>query len=175
MAKRRGRKLKPGARYANGRLKPQEKPDTVAKEARQRIFGVTAEIAGKREMGSAIGKLLLLGELKQDQFEALEQFGWAEREYQASIDIRRERSASDFSGSGGFDSREGDDPWFVQWCETRKERYTTLRNIVLKSGPLGMMAVESWVLSDGGDGDLIGDLRLAANAINRAMKKGLAA
>lgn len=105
--------------------------------------------------------------------ETAQQVQQAYESYRAAIAARSPRSASDFSGPGGYD---GADPFDTdrQKRDARAiERWVGpdgkggMRNTIVKSGPFGMMAVEAIVFENKPMDSLIGDLRLALNAVDR--------
>lgn len=175
MAKR-GRKRKAGARHACGRIKQikQDPRDTVI-EARMRHHKLSKTAAKRQEAGDALGLAYMAGDLSNTQYDALVDYREAYENYQFALDQKRQRSASDFSGAGGFDSDDGSDPHYVERCERAKARYALYRRAALESGQLGHMAVKTWVLDDCVVKNLIGDLRLAANAIDRVKRMPKAA
>jgi|SRR5690606_16581255 len=95
--------------------------------------------------------------------------------YRAAIASRNPRSASDFTGPGGFD---GTDP-FERERERRDERavarWKEARAAILASGPLGMMAVETIIFENKPVDRLLGDLRLALNEVYRVWQRQKAA
>ena len=99
--------------------------------------------------------------------ETAQQIQQAYEDYRFAIASRNPRSASDFSGPSGYD---GSDP-FDEDREKRDkraiERWKAMRSAILSSGPMGMMAVEGIVIENKPLDKLIGDLRLALNAVER--------
>lgn len=87
--------------------------------------------------------------------------------YRAAIASHNPRSASDFSGPGGFDGRDPFDDDRERMDKRAINRWKEMRCAILESGPLGMMAVETIVLENKPVDKLIGDLRLALNAVER--------
>lgn len=85
--------------------------------------------------------------------------------WMAAISARSPRSASDFSGPGGYD---GADPFAGNRAE-RDERaehdFKEARRCVLEAGPLCMMAVEAIIIENQPVEKLRGDLRLALNRL----------
>ena len=78
---------------------------------------------------------------------------------------RRQRSSTDFSGSGGYDGRDPFDATIAARQTKIESSYKEARTAVLKSGPLGMMAVETVVFENKDVPDLLPDLRLALNRL----------
>lgn len=165
-----GRKRKPGERYPSGDLKEREDPRDVVAAARIRLYGIAPEEAKKREPGSAIGRALMAGQISQDQFEA--GMTWAERvrAMEWAMDTKRPRSASDFSGAGGYDGREGDEEAYVDACRRARSKYQEMLGSVQRADRYGAYALNRWVIEDAEDYALIGSYRIAANAINRLLK-----
>lgn len=87
--------------------------------------------------------------------------------YRAAIASRNVRSSSDFSGPGGFDGRDPFDEDREKRDKRAIEKWKAMRTAILNSGPLGMMAVEAIVIENKPLEGLIGDLRLALNAVER--------
>jgi hypothetical protein len=170
-----GRKRKPGARYPSGEHLKQN-PMETAIEARVRIYGVSPERAKRQETGTAIGRAYDNRDennvrlLSRHQLDALQEWDKALHDMKTATDAKRMRSGSDFSGAGGFDGNDGTDEAYVRFCARAKERYRLLRKAILDSGPLGHMAVQTWVECDNYDLRCLGDLRLAANAISRTLR-----
>jgi len=86
-------------------------------------------------------------------------------DWMACIDARNPRSASDFTGQGGFD---GSDPFEDRRAKRNRaiERaFKDARRAVLESGPFGMMAIETIVIENQPADNLRADLRLALNRL----------
>ena len=194
-AKRRsraGRKPKPNAiRTESGRLsRSKEAKELETKlmleaatwKRRQINPSLTVEEARKQEHGSVIHAWKELHEafkrkhgadkinpmmFTAQHLETAQQIQQAYEDYRFAIASRNPRSASDFSGPSGFD---GSDP-FDEDREKRDkraiERWKAIRSAILSSGPMGMMAVEAIVIENKPLEGLIGDLRLALNAVER--------
>lgn len=73
----------------------------IAMEARRRAFGVPNLPEGLPLETSPLGRLCALGDITQRQYEAITAFGDLGRRYSRALGWHPERSASDFSGSGG--------------------------------------------------------------------------
>lgn len=93
--------------------------------------------------------------------------------FRMAVASRNPRSSSDFSGPGGFDGRdpfdsdrEKRDKWAMERWVGRDGK-GGMRDAILKSGPMGMMAVEAIIFENKPMDSLIGDLRLALNAVER--------
>lgn len=175
MGKRGGRKRRQGKRHPGGRLKVTEKPDDVAIAARMRHYGLSRQQAREQEGGLAIGRALNNRDITQSQFDALEHYRIVYANYQRSIGVKRMRSASDFGGAGGYDASEGDEPEYVEWCDRQRDKFIELRRAALSATPFADMAIQAWVMEDKEVYKLLGDLRLAANAITRLLKLDSAA
>ena len=174
-----GRKKKPGKRHNCGKLVQgqfdTEKPDTVAVEARMRLLGISREKAKQQETGTAIGRRIGPGGINIDQHEVLVEANIAHRNYLWAINVGQQRSASDFSGAGGYDGNEGTDPEYIERCRRDVRKWKEKRRWILDASPLAMMAFETWVIEDKEAWSLLGELRLAANALIRLRKLDKAA
>jgi len=168
---RAGRKRKVGVRYPSGDLKPEDARETVA-QARQRIFGVKADLTKTREAGLAIGRLLLSGKIEQEDFNAATAWGEAREAMRKAMDIAKPRSASDFSGAGGYDGREGDDEAYVEYCQRARRRYGDMKRAVLDADGAGVFALNEWLDSDYPQEALIPALKRAMMAIRRLTEDG---
>lgn len=143
---------------------------------------LTVEEARKQEHGSVIHAWKELHEVFKrkngadkinpmmftaQHLETAKEIQQAYENYRFAIASRNPRSASDFSGPSGYD---GSDP-FDEDREKRDkraiEKWKAIRTAILNSGPLGMMAVEAIVIENRPLEGLIGDLRLALNAVER--------
>lgn len=171
-----GRKRKHDAkRYSSGRA-AQENPMTTAIEARARLFNLSPDRAKRQESATAIGRAYdNRGDngarmLSRDQFDALQEWMDAKRKHSIALSSPRHRSASDYSGRAGFDPSDGTDETYIRFCDSAKARHDLLRHAILQSGPMGHFAVQVWCEQDREDYKLIGDLRLAANQIARALR-----
>lgn len=78
---------------------------------------------------------------------------------------RNPRSASDFTGPGGFDGADPFEPGRADREARIQADFRAARKVVLESGPLGMMAIETIVIENQPAEGMRGDLRLALNAL----------
>lgn len=95
--------------------------------------------------------------------------------YRHAIASRNPRSASDFSAPGGFDGTDPFDEDREKRDKVAIEKWKAIRSAILNSGPLGMMAVETIIFENTAADSLIGDLRLALNAVDRMTRIARAA
>lgn len=165
-----GRKRKQNVeRYPSGDPKPEDARETVI-QARQRLFGMDRDTAVRQESGTAIGRALQMRDISQEQHDAAREWEVRSREYSLALGSRRQRSASEFGGPSGYDGRTGDEQDYILQCERAKNRYAEVRHAAMEADPLGLMALETWVLDDRADFKLLGSLRVACNAIHRVLK-----
>lgn len=165
-----GRKRKQNVeRYDSGDPKPQDARETAI-EARQRLFGMSREVAVRQESGTAVGRALQNGIISQDQHDAANEWHARQREYSLALGSRKQRSSSEFGGPSGYDGRSGDEPDYIAHCERAKLRYGEVRRAAMEADPQGLMALEVWVLEDRAEYGLLGALRVACNAIARVIK-----
>jgi len=166
-----GRKRKQNAeRFPSGGIKPEDARETVI-QARTRLYGMDRDTAVRQEAGSAIGRALQSGELSQEQHDAAREWEARRREYSLALGSRRQRSASEFGGAGGYDGREGNEPDYITQCDRAKARYGEVRNAAMEADAFGLMALEVWAFEDRADFNLLGSLRVACNAIARVIKE----
>ena len=86
----RGRKRKPGQRYACGKRTRQEtEREAMATviETRQRHYGVTAKQARDERLGTALGRLAWQGTISQIQYEAGQEFGELYRRHHLALGL----------------------------------------------------------------------------------------
>lgn len=95
--------------------------------------------------------------------------------YCMAMGLRSPRSASDFSGPGGYDGKDPFDPERAERDERAVRRWKEIRRAVLESGSLGMMAVEAIIIENKSIPRLIGDLRAAMNEVARLNQRRKAA
>jgi len=181
-----GKKRNSGAkRYPNGTVYRHEDPRKPAWEARQRVYGVSKAQSKEREGGFPIGQLLQAGGkdgnnetgngISQTQFKALEHVLFVHESYQLALQAQKlgTKSPSDFSISPGYDSSDGTEPEYVEFYKRAIDRWKELRNILLNAeSPGAYFAVKCWVIDEVPVYNLLGDLRIGANAVARMLEKG---
>lgn len=110
-------------------------------------------------------------QITDEQFSAAEDIHVAYCGYRAAIMSRDPRSSSDYNGPGGFD---GTDPFDADRANRDKrsiEHWKATRYAILNAGPLCMMAVEAIIFENKPAQSMMGDLRLALNAVIRMRGK----
>lgn len=171
-ASRGGRPRTEGPRYSDGHRKKEtvmERQATVIGQ-RMRAHGMTKDEAKKAEAGTVIGRLSRnapeYGGLSKEQVSAAEYIALTKASADAAIQAPRVRSSTDYVGptGGGFAL---DDSAYEEWARGSIARWKEVRPVILHSGPLGMMAVETMVFENKDADSMIGDLRLALNAVHR--------
>ena len=162
-------------RYPMGRI-VHDNPMTTAIEARIRQFDLSPERAKRPESATAIGRLYDNRDsegnrmISRAQLDALNEWMEARHKLSLALSTPMQRSASDYAGRGGYDARDGDDAEYVRFCRAAQAKYDRLHFAIQCSGPSGHQAVKAWCYEDREDMKLIGDLRLAANEIARALR-----
>lgn len=86
------------------------------------------------------------------------------------INAKSPRSASDYSGAGGFDGSNPFDEERSKRDAKTEADFKDARRAVLESGSLGMMAIEAIVIENQPVESLRGDLRMALNNLARLWK-----
>lgn len=85
--------------------------------------------------------------------------------WMAAISARAPRSASDFSGPGGYDGADPFDERREDRDRNAEHEFKEARRCILEAGPLCMMAVETIIIENHPAEKLRGDLRLALNRL----------
>jgi hypothetical protein len=135
-----------------------------------RLYGLTREQAVRQEGGTAIGRAMENKLLSRDQYDACMEWLVRLDRYERAIGIRRSRSASDYGGVGGIAGGSGTEPDYVEECQRARSRYAEIRRWIMDADTFGLFALEAWVKEDRAAENLLGSLRIAANAINRLMR-----
>ena len=140
---------------------------SVALEARMRQRGISRKAALDQKNGSELGRLLNSEEISTRQYDAANKWEKLDRKYKTLIDARRlaARSGIDFERHGS--GTDPDDPEQIDRYLRIKERHNAARRAILESGPFGHMAIQLVIDADKPAKTLIGDLRLALNALVR--------
>ena len=177
-------------RLGNGRLKrgrERKKADTeltlieqkenksVVVEARQRVFGLTEQLADSQDGGDIARVMLLRGAKKYSDaakyFEAIDEIRRCHAAHQRAILCRGVPSAGDLSRQPGFDDSDGTDPAYVATFQRSVRQWKEIRRAILECGqPMAMMAVETIIFEEKPAWQLLGDMRCALNAVNRVLR-----
>lgn len=170
-----------GAREPNGRLSRkhvhvQEREEMTAKEAqsvvvqaRMRLFGLSEEaaarnVAGRPNAGTLHGIMCLRGDISRAQWDAAEWWIGKRAAYLRSIQARDQRTGGDPSGS--FDEQAHE-----QWCAAIASTWDAALDCIQQAStearsPLAA-ALDVFLFRDEYVAHMVGDLRLALNAIHR--------
>lgn len=174
--RQRGRPIKEGvARTDSGRVsrsrKPADPADKVARDARMKIFGVTAKHASTSEASTFMGRLSLLGTqgggISVDQYEALKRFADDRERYMMSVEAPDSLRSK---GGGGMPSM--DDQQDAEWKTRIKRVYLAARDAIQRhqneNPGANLWAAVQFIVIDNLDfSHMIGDLRLLGNALQR--------
>ncbi|MDB6035996.1 MAG: hypothetical protein JWM16_6334 [Verrucomicrobiales bacterium] len=173
------RKRKTGKREPNGKLSrrvvdkqarrsiDEQSAMQVAKEARQRQFGVPAEASGTDRAGTVVGRLAMKGTLTTAQLEAAKAFATSYSKYQRALNSPRPPKAVEIGGATGRGDASDISPeqhvkalreWdAAKMCLSEANgfhRHATL-----------YVACDYLVIRDELQEHLVGDLKLALNAL----------
>jgi hypothetical protein len=172
-----GRKCKPDVGRTDTGLisrarNPEEAPDLLMRRKRLEMYGVKLSDtkqnefltkAGAQEFGTVIGRLNKSGEVSDEQFRALQRFGEQATRYRSVMGVPDSLKKT----AGGGVMRIPDDESEI---EVRRKWADTTRAIqdanTYHNGNL-MAALQFTVIRDEFHEQLIGDCRLAANALVR--------
>lgn len=181
-----GRKRREGARHQCGKLVQPKRIEreadilSVGREARQRVFGVSAVDAAKEESGSVVGRLVLSKALanseKQglDFLEAAEHFEKLRRAFDAAILNSRLTTNTNYVDQRlGRDNGDGDDQDYIDQTVRARARYNEVRSAILNCGePMALMAMEMVILDEKEPQSdaMIGALRCGLNSVHRILR-----
>ncbi|QPA25458.1 hypothetical protein IR196_05015 [Brucella anthropi] len=171
---KRGRPKKEGAlRTPSGQIsRAKEPPAKVAQLARMRIFGMTASEALSDLASDNLGRLHMA--YKRDKSEGIStsQYDAAER-YREVLNDRRKAECSpaahyDQTGTVGADDPED----YAKWVVRAKQAYSDARRVIevaqLETRNSNLFAAVQFMLeNDQYFPHMIGDIRLACNALHR--------
>jgi len=181
MGKRGGRKRRIGKRETNGKLSrriedkqarrsiDEQSAMQVAKEARQRVFGVSEADSATELAGSVCGRLLLQGSISREQLDAAIAYQETYAAFQRAIDAPAPPRAVNI---GGFSSGAPRDMSPDQ-CEKFKARWKAAKSVLTeldiaqRGTSVTYAACDYIVLNDRFLPHLFGDLRLGLNALAR--------
>lgn len=178
LARRAGRKPKEGERHECGKLVQ----PSVQETEKQRMATVVAQRVKHQGLSEATAKLKLGGNviarlgatrpedggLDKNQVKAAEYIEETKACYDAAILLPRSRSSSDYDGPRGAGSSIISEEYEKQVKRT-VEAWKAIRSVILESGPLGMMAVETIIFENKHSHRLVGDLRLALNQVHKTL------
>ena len=155
----------PCGRIAKGSNDPSAM-DTAVK-ARMRLFGITYEEGKSQEGGTVIGRMLIAKEITVDQYRAAERYAEAKNAFQRAIgavpDAGRPPPPPMFeTGASDFES----------FCKRARESYASMqeamRNVMIEHrSPNAVSALDVFITKDVHVPHLVGDLRIALNALHR--------
>lgn len=141
----------------------------VAKEARQRVFGVSAADSAGKDAGTVCGRLFLQGTITYRQLQAAEAFSRTHAAYQRAIDSPRPPKAVEIgaaTGRGESMDVTVEEKWRAINAWDRARRALVEANGFHRHASL-IAACDYLVLRDEMHGHMIGDLRLALNVLVR--------
>ncbi len=176
----RGRKRKSGKREASGKLSrrkddkqvrrsiDEQSAMQVAKEARQRVFGVSPQDSATELAGSVCGRLLLQGSINREQMDAAVAFQETYAAYQRAMDSPPPPRAVNIGGFSSGTPREISTEQSIKAKAHWKAACTALSRANEEHRSTALYAACQYVvLRDEFLPHLFGDLRLALNALSR--------
>lgn len=183
----RGRKRKTARRYGNGHI---AKPTTRAarrelvdmgrpvREARQRVYDLTAEEAAHQYAVDALGRMALAGQerggISMTQREAGEKYAEIVATYEMFLAGPKTPTGILRETGGGYDSSMGDEDDYVAGWERAKGRYNrALQAVTMQRDPLALGALNTVVIHDKEEWGLVAHLRTALNAIEHEFRSEL--
>ncbi len=191
--KRRGRPPKDAERTESGRISrsiSQFERDAISWKRRRDNPDVEPVLLLGQEYGSVVHSWRRRGEMADKRAEPDKPAGFiftaqhldtANRlhelyqAYMVAIASKTPRSATDFGGAGGHDNLDPFEADRARRDARTIEAYNIARHAVLKSGHFGMMAVEAVIYENKDCPDMLADLRLALNSVERLWRMARAA
>lgn len=166
-----------GAREPNGRLSrrvvhakereemTQREAQSVAIAARMRVFGLTEAQARGQDGGTVIGRMHHAKELTSDQVEAGFVYLEARNAYHRAIGVASDTGVAPLPEAKGSGTYE-------EFCEAAIKRWTAVTDVltcvmVEVRSPAPAAALDNFVVRDMYVEHLVGDLRIALNALHR--------
>jgi len=143
----------------------QREAQSVAIEARMRLFGLTAEQAKQQEGGTVIGRMRQARELSADQAEAASTYLSARNAYHRAIGAVSDTGRIPLPEAEGCGTYEE----FCQMARTRWDAITeVLQSVMIEiRSPAPVSALDHFAVRDVYVAELVGDLRVALNALHR--------
>jgi hypothetical protein len=184
---RAGRKRKIGQRrnkngtvdhdHSQSKVERAENMVTVAQEARQRVFGVSAASAARMPETSGLGRLRVLGAtdgISWAQYEAACEYRSIVRRYHSLHPIRGYPHPGDYGPRGGDGAADADDA-YVQSFRRAVDRYEDCRSALREAGAVDwrvQQVVDNVVLDGFEMPHQLGALRLGLNALAHMLRIG---
>ena len=178
-----GRRRKPGVRRQPGgridhrtrvALDSRERDMTaVVLEARQRVFGVTADEAGKMKETSFLSRLLVTKEISRRQYGALMGYRNVCEEWGKLHPTKKVQQAADMDRGGGHDNSDGTDPKYVahfNWCRKRFNRCEEALAETAREDHWARQVVQNVVILGWEDPVHTPSLRIGGNALAHALE-----
>jgi hypothetical protein len=163
----------PSGRIAKG--SESEKVMKTAVDARMRLFGITYEAARSQEGGTTVGRMYLAKEITIDQYRAAERYTEVKNAFQRAIGAVPDAGVP--PPPPEFERGVGD---FESFCKQAKLIWSgderagivgvvgVLRNVMVENrSPNALSAIDVFITKDAYVPSLVGDLRLALNALHR--------
>lgn len=143
----------------------------VAREARERIFGVKEEASGTELAGTVCGRLLLSQEISRQQMDAAVAFAATYAAYQRAIDSPRPPKAVEIGAPTGRGALMDVTP---EQAKRAAQQWEAAKSVIRDAncepanrGSQLYAACDYLVLRDEFHEHMVGDLRIALNALSR--------
>jgi len=177
---RAGRKRKQAARHPSGQVKKpspneaKENAQHVALQARQRVFGLSAEDAPLQEAESLVGRLVLMGMLDDWHWKAALQYEEIVRAADRCYLAKGFPSPGDLNRRGGHDDSDGTEPAYVDACRAAINQANRCHRALRDSGaetddPFVRGAVDMLVFDGAYNHRFLGAARIGLNALARLL------
>lgn len=170
--KRRGRPRSDGPRTESGQLSRASGPpaDETARQARQRIFGISYEDTKNPDSATFVGRLAMLGTergISREQYEAIERFLATRAQYRRGIQVPDSLANFTSGPTPIYDEEEAGKRF-----SKVKERHLGAVELITRLGnetrsPLIRLAFENCIIRDIEMSYLIGEIRMIGNSLMR--------
>jgi len=170
-----GRKRKNGPR-SNGKLKPQpryekrEDMQSVVREARERVYGVTRLQAEVMPQTTELAHLLATGEISQRQYDAGARYGDIVRAHDALLGIRGVPKAGDLDRGAAHDGDEtAADRSRYRSAMAKYDRCRSALRELWQQDRMALSVVDAVCVNDWALPDMVPSLRVALNRLARVV------
>lgn len=181
MTKRRGnRRRQQAKREPNGRIqrasRAEQREDVtkVVREARQRVYHLSAAKAAEMPETSVLGRLRAINELSQPQYDAACTYIAIVRERNRMIEAKPVKSGGDLDRSGGFDASDGTEESYRRRYQRALDDFNAIQDALREANKIdahSASVVHAVCMSDWDLPHFVPTLRLALNYVANAVGK----
>lgn len=144
----------------------------VAKEARERVFGLSKKDAAAMPETSVLGRLVATGEISRRQYEAAARYAEIVRQHDILLGAKGMPRAGDLERQGGFDGEDGTSAAYRARYRHAMARYDLSRAALreaMREDRMASSVVDAVALNDWSLPDMTPSLRIGLNHLARAL------